>query len=249
MKKQLFVLALAAAVLFTACGQRADTIKADYNQEMVKESEQLETEQKEKFPEAESSEIPGALEAEIPDREIDSDFSKGIVSESGWESQWLGMRFVAPEGTRMASEEALAELMGISEELLEEDLSEAQMKYAELTSVREMMCYDESTKTNMIVSVDRLPFKMSEEAYAEQLAPALSAVSAMKYEKAGEDEQVEIAGIPYLRSRYQVEAMGQSVHTDYYIRMIDSRVVYVIVTYGKDGEELASSMVSGFAAY
>lgn len=232
MQKKLLLLILTAVVLLTACGQKADAIKTDNKQET-----------------AESLELPEDLQAEMPEQEETSEFLKGTVSESGWESQWIGMRFTAPDGTRMTSEEELAALMGISEELLSEDLSDIQIKYAELTSVREMMCYDERTKANVIVSVDQLPLKMSEEAYAEQLELSLSAVSAVKYEKADEDEQVEIAGISYLRSDYRVEAMGQSLHTDYYIRMMDDRVVSVVVTYGEDAQELAASMVDSFGTY
>ncbi len=249
MRKKLSLLILAAVVLLTACGQKADAIKTDNKQETAEGSDQEKQDKEADLPsEAEASELSEASQAEIPEQE-NSEFSKGTVSESGWESQWLGMRFTAPDGTRMASEEELAELMGISEDLLSEDLSDIQIKYAELTSVREMMCYDERTKANVIVSVDRLPLKMSEEAYAEQLELSLSAVSAMKYEKADEDEQVEIAGTSYLRSGYHVEAMGQSLHTDYYIRMIDDRVVSVVVTYGEDAQELASSMVDSFGTY
>ena len=250
MQKRLLLLTLTAVVLLTACGQKADVIKTDNKQETAEGSEQEKQDKETDRPsEEEALEPSEASQAEMPEQEENSEFSKGTVSESGWESQWLGMRFTAPDGTRMASEEELAELMGISEELLAEDLSDVQIKYAELTSVREMMCYDERSKANVIVSVDRLPLKMSEEAYAEQLELSLSAVSVMKYEKADEDEQVEIAGISYLRSDYHVEAMGQNLHTDYYIRMIDDRVVSVVVTYGEDAQEMASSMVDSFGTY
>lgn len=245
MWKNLFFLALVTVVLFTACGQKTDTIKTDNKQEMEEEQKKEDG----KNSDAGSLELPEVLQAKTPGQEMSSEFKKGTVSESGWESQWLGMRFTAPEGTRMTSEEILDELMGISEELLAEDLSDAQIEYAELTSVREMMCYDERTKTNVIVSVDRLPLEMSEEAYAQQLALSLSAVSAMKYERAGEDEQVEIAGAVYLRFGYRVETAGQSLHTDYYIRMIDDRVVSVITSYGEDGEELAFTMLNSFETY
>lgn len=245
MWKKLFFLGLVTVVLFTACGQKTDTIKTDNKQEIEEEQKQEDG----KNSDAGALEISEVSQAKTPGQDMSSEFKKGTVSENGWESQWLGMRFTAPEGTRMASEETLDELMGISEELLAEDLSDAQIKYAELTSVREMMCYDESTKTNVIVSVDRLPLEMSEEVYAQQLALSLSSVSVMKYERAGEDEQTEIAGISYLKSGYRVETAGQSLHTDYYIRMIDDRVVSVVVTYGEGGEKMASSMVSSFETY
>ncbi|MDE7248542.1 MAG: hypothetical protein K2N82_01365 [Lachnospiraceae bacterium] len=248
MQRKLILLILAMVVILTACGPKAAVEGNDHRQEITEETEKNREDEETDLPL--EAEFPEASQAEIPEQEeTASEFSKGTVSESGWESQWLNMRFTAPNGTRMASEEELDELMGISEELLLEDLSDVQIKYAELTSVREMMCYDERTKSNVIVSVDRLPLKMSEEIYAEQLEQSLLAVSAMTYEKAGENEKVEIAGMSYLRSGYQVETMGQHLHTDYYIRMIEDRAVSIVLTYGENGEELASSMVSSFEVY
>lgn len=249
MRKKLFLLVLAAAILLTACGQKADAGKTDSRQETEEESGQAGKDGQDPVSEAGALEIPEASQAAAPRQEMIPEFVKGTASESGWESQWLGMRFTAPEGTRMASAEALDELMGISEEIMAEDLGDAQMEDAEPANVREMMCYDERTKTNVIVSVDRLPLEMSGEDYAQQLALSLAAVSAMKYEKTGEDEQARIAGASYLKSGYRVEMGEQSLHTDYYIRMIDDRAVSVIVTYGEDGEKMALAMINSFETY
>lgn len=248
MGRKLFTLMLAAAVALTACGPKADVIDGGSKPEAAEElTEKLEEEPKPPF--KATPKQAGVSQAETAEEpEAAFEFVKGTVSESGWESQWLNMRFNAPEGTRMASKEQLTELMGISGELLAEDLDEAQLPDTELTTVREMMCYDERTKTNVIVSVDSLPARLPEEDYAKQLETALAAVSVMTYQRAGEDECVEIAGIPWLRSDYQVEAMGRSVHTDYYIRMIGDKVVSLIVTYGEDGEKLADSMIGSFEA-
>lgn len=257
MWKKLLLLMLAAVVMLTACGGKSDAERMDHGQDPAKESEAVsKDEEGEPDVEEDSSEAFQAerlqseeQEAAQEQEETISEFSKGTVSENGWESQWLNMRFTEPEGTRMVSQEELDTLMGISEELLSEDLSDAQIQYSELTSVREMMCYDEETQANVIVSVDWLPMKISEETYMEEIERTLSSISAMTYTRVDEDEVVEIAGASYFRSGYRVEAMGQSRYADYYVRMIDSRAVSLIVTYGEDGEEIAASMLSSFAAY
>ncbi|MCM1126866.1 MAG: hypothetical protein NC429_10390 [Lachnospiraceae bacterium] len=266
MRKKLVLLAVAAAVMITACAVRTGTEKKPGEPGMTQEESAIEEEGQSSGTEnqelsesfqAENQESPEVSQAEIPKQEAEEpagqeenvpEFSKGTLSESGWESEWIGMRFTAPEGSRMSTEEELDQLMGISEELLAEDLSKAQLKYAELISVREMMCYDELTKSNVIVNVDRMPFEMSEEDYSAQLELSLTSVSAMKYEKQGEDEMAEIAGIPYLKCVYRVEGMGQIMHTDYYVRMINDRAVSLAVTYGKGNEEQAASLLGGFSA-
>lgn len=257
MWKKLLLLMLAAVVMLTACGGKSDAERMDHGQDPAKESEAVskdeegEPDVEEDSSEAFQAERPQSEEQEAAEEheETISEFSKGTVSENGWESQWLNMRFTEPEGTRMVSQEELDTLMGISEELLSEDLSDAQIQYSELTSVREMMCYDEETQANVIVSVDWLPMKISEETYMEEIERTLSSISAMTYTRIDEDEVVEIAGASYFRSGYRVDAMGQSRYADYYVRMIDSRAVSLIVTYGEDGEEIAASMLSSFAAY
>lgn len=254
MRKKLLLLTLAAALMLTACAGKSD--KADEKQETAQEAEagQEEKEEDDQPSEAEASQdsqtqMPESEEPEEEPEEAVSEFSKGIVSESGWESQWIGLRFTAPEGTKMTTEEELAALMGISEDLLSEDLSEAQIKYAELTSVKEMMCYDEATNTNVIVGVDRMPIRISEEVFADQIEQSLTSLSAMTYERLGENETVDVAGIPYLRTGYRVEVGGQSMYMDYYVKMIEDRAVSLVLTYGEDSEELTSSMMEGFQAY
>lgn len=257
MRKKLLLLMLAAVVMLTACGGKSDAERMDHGQDPAKESEAVskdeegEPDLEEDSSEAFQAEMPQSEEQEAAQEQEETipEFSKGTVSENGWESEWLNMRFTEPEGTRMVSQEELDTLMGISEELLSEDLSDAQIQYSELTSVREMMCYDEETQANVIVSVDWLPMKISEETYMEEIERTLSSISAMTYTRVDEDEAVVIAGVPYVRAGYRVEAMGQSRYADYYVRMIDSRAVSLIVTYGEDGEEIAASMLSSFAAY
>lgn len=256
MRKKLVLSALAAAVMITACAGRTGT--GNEKSEPVAMQEESAVEEEEQLSGAENQEPSEIIQAEMPEQEAEEhegqeenvpEFSKGTLSGSSWESEWIGMRFTAPEGSRMSTEEELDQLMGISEELLAEDLSGAQLKYEELASVSEMMCYDELTKSNVVVSVDRMPFEMSEEDYSERLELLLTSVSALKYEKQGEDEAVEIAGIPYLKCTYRVEGLGQVMQTDYYVRMIGDRAVSLAVTFEEGNEEQAASLSGGFAAY
>lgn len=257
MKKKAALLALAMALAFTACGGKsgtegngdvqerteaeADPGKAQGEEPAEEEAEPQPTQEPEQTPEPEAAD-----EAEdIPE------FSKGSVDEKGWESEWAGMRFTAPEGMKMSTEEELNALMGLSAELLSDDLGEAQIKYAELTSVKEMMCVDQGTNANVIVSIDLLPMELTEELFSQALEETLSGISAMEYEKLGEDERVELAGISFLRSGYHVEAAGREMYLDYYLKTtgMGNRALSVVVTYGDGCEEQVSAMLEGFEPY
>ncbi len=254
MNKKVVLLALAMVLAFTACGRKAD----------IKETDSvLESDEEITGPEEERAEDPGAgdvqepEQASVPEAETgeaegtEPAFSKGTVYEDGWESEWAGMRFTAPEGMKMTTEEELDALMGVSADLLSEDLGEAELKYAELTSVKEMMCVDEGTNANVIVSVDLLPGKITEELFAQALEETLSNISAMEYESTGSNEWVEIAGLNFLKSGYYVEAVGKKMYMDYYMRStgLGYRAVSIVVTYGEGCEEQVRAMLEGFQSY
>ena len=86
MQKRLLLLTLTAVVLLTACGQKADVIKTDNKQETAEGAEQEKQDKETDRPsEEEALEPSEASQAEMPEQEENSEFSKGTVSESGWE--------------------------------------------------------------------------------------------------------------------------------------------------------------------
>lgn len=247
MKRRVALLALAMALAFTACGEKANIKEAgDANEKNEEEAKEHVEEQPTQEPEKEQS----AQEPEDEEKPVPV-FSKGTVDRYGWESEWVGLRFIMPEGMKMATEEELDALMGLSAEILSDDLGEEELKYAELASVKEMMCVDPETNANVIVSVDLLPVELSEELFAQALEETLSSISSMQYERLGDNERVELAGISFLRSGYYVEAVGQKMYLDYYLKTtgMGSRAVSIVVTYGDGCEEQANAMLEGFEAY
>lgn len=130
MKKKVLALALATAVLLTACGGQETA-----NEAPVEEA---------------TEEVVGEAE------ETASDYTKGISSETGYESEWLGIRFTAPEGAAMLTEEELNEMMGLGQEVLSEDFSDLQLQYAEMSTVSEMMCKAAEGTPNVVMSVEKM---------------------------------------------------------------------------------------------
>ena len=58
----------------------------------------------------ETTEDPFAAVEETEAEEVTEDaegFAKGVTTDDGWESKWLGIRYTAPAGTAMTSEEDL----------------------------------------------------------------------------------------------------------------------------------------------
>lgn len=249
MKKKLVVLVLAASMVLSACGAKAENAEANVETEMPTETEteaiaDVEAPVEEEAPaEAEVEE-----EAETPTAEA-ADYIKGVSTETGWESEWLGIRYVCPEGMKMSTEEELNTAMGLGQEVLSEDFSEAQLKYAELASVYEMMSADELGITNVIVSVEKLPMALTAELYMGAVKQQLAAMTAMAYEVAEETETVNLGGVEFLKLACMADYEGVSMYQDYYATVIDDRAVAIVLTYIEETKATAEAVVNAFTAY
>ena len=164
MKKKLVVLCMAVSLMLTACGSKVEV------QEPTMEAESepvVETDAEETVSQAEEVTMEVETETQAPEEESASDFVKGKVTNTGWESEWLGMRYVMADGMVMSTEEELNAMMGISQEMLSEEFSELQLKYAELNTVYEMMCTAADQASNVNVTLEKLPIKIDIDTYVD----------------------------------------------------------------------------------
>ena len=258
MKKKVLFMTLAAAVVLTACGGKTETESADVETAVTEEAD-VETEGEEAeeadTADAQEAEPEEAVEAEEEEtaeaaEEASSDYVKGTVTENGWESEWLGLRFTTPEGMTMSTDEELNEIMGLGEEVLSEDFSELQLEYAKMSSVYEMMSADEPGLTNVMVTAEKmLVSSMDAEAYADAVRQGLESVSQIDYTISEENENVTIGGTDFVKVSAAADYSGVSMYKDYYIGIIGDRAVSIAVTYVDDTADLANQVVNAFEAY
>lgn len=223
MKKKVLALALATAVLLTACGGQETANEApveEATEEVVEEAE-----------------------------ETASDYTKGISSETGYESEWLGIRFTAPEGAAMLTEEELNEMMGLGQEVLSEDFSDLQLQYAEMSTVSEMMCTAAEGTPNVVMSVEKMMADATAADYAEVLAQTLGQVTTMTYTIDSSDEVVTIGGKDFVKVAASVEYEGVSMKQNYYVMVQGDRAVSIALTFTPETEDAAEAMMNGFEAY
>ena len=88
--------------------------------------------------------------------EADSAYVKGVTTDNGWESEYWNLRFTAPEGVFMLSDEGMEALMGIGEDIISENYSEKQREYLEMTSLYEMLGTNAEGDANVAVTVEKL---------------------------------------------------------------------------------------------
>lgn len=249
MKKKLFLLCMAAALVLTACGSEteepvvAETVETEAPEE-VEEAAPVETEVVEAESET-AAEAESVEETETAEEEVS--FTKGILTETGWESEWLGMRFVTGDGMVMSTEEELNEAMGIGQEMLSEDFNELQLKYAELNTVYEMMCTAPDQVTNVSVSIENVMVDIDTDTFVDMFKATLGELSAMSMTFVNEGEDVTLAGKDFKKLQCEVDYEGITLLQDYYLAMQDSRAISIVITYLDEAE--AEKLMSGFQAY
>lgn len=252
MKKKLVVLCMAAALTLSACGSKAEEAKVAPALAEVEETIEANTQEEEPVavetevaePETVTEEIVEETTTEEPEK---PEYTKGIFTENGWESQWLGMRYVVSDGVVMSTEEELNAAMGIGQEMLSDDFTEMQLKYAELNTVYEMMCTGADQVTNLSVSVENVMIDMDTDTFVSAFKNTLSEVSAMTMTIVNEGEDVMVAEKEFKKLQCEVDYEGMSIFQDYYLAMKDGRAISIVVTYLDEAE--AEKLLDGFQAY
>lgn len=252
MKRKLLLVTLAAAVMLTACGgkEKSDstaetttTTEAEATPEAAAEDTGAETGDTETETEDAAAEAEDTAAAE-------GEYVKGTSTETGFESEWLGLRYTAPEGMVMSTEEELNEVMGMGQEMLSEDFSELQLEYAKMSSVYEMMSKNEAGTTNIIVTVEKLPSSnFSVEDYAEAIKTNLKAVTTITYTISDDLETVSVGGSDFTKITAQADYSGVNMHQDYYVRVIGDRAVSMALTYVDETASEAEAIINAFEAY
>lgn len=251
MKKKLVALCMAVSFVLTACGSKVDVqepaTEAMAETEAEEESEPTVTTE-ETVSEAEEVTTEVSTETqEETEVESASDFMKGKVSDAGWESEWLGMRYVPVDGMVMSTEEELNALMGVSMEMLSEDFNEIQLKFAELNTVYEMMCTAADKVSNVNLSLEKLPIKMDIDTYIDVVKTQLSGLTEMAITVTNEGEDVVVAGKDFKKLQSEVAYDGITLYQDYYMAMVEDRVIIIVVSY--IDEAAADNLMSCFQAY
>ena len=254
MKKRVFVLCMVAALALSACNSKTEEAKVapalaeEESVEPVVQEEAAETESVPVETEVAEAETETVAETEIATEEAkEPEFVKGIHTETGWESEWLGMRYVAADGVVMSTEEELDAVMSAGRETLSEDFSEAQLAYAELTTVYEMMCTAPDQVTNLSVSVENVMMEMDVDTFVSVFKNTLAEVSAMSMTITNEGEDVVVAGNTFKKLQCSVDYEGMTIYQDYYLATKDTRAISIVVTYLDAAE--AEKLMSGFQTY
>lgn len=178
--------------------------------------------------------------------EADSAYVKGITTDNGWESEYWNLRFTAPEGVFMLSDEGMEALMGIGEDIISENYSEKQREYLEMTSLYEMLGTNAEGDANVAVTVEKLMVRgMDTEDYKKAALLHLRMMQEPVYEILDDSGTAEIAGETFAMVKTRVDSGGEYFQ-DYYFRVSGDRALIITITYAEATSEQAAALFDGF---
>lgn len=254
MKKRVLALMIAVlSVCMTACGSTdisdVDAVVEESTvEDEVVEGAEVEESVDETATEEEATEevVEEETEEEVVEETASAGYYPGVLTETGYESEFLGFRYTTPEGFTIATEEEMEEMTEAGQELLSEDYSDLQMAYADIVTINELMVSDEYGIVNFNITLEKTAVDL--ETYVTLFKEQIAGLTAMTIEIVSEEE-AELAGSTYTKLTAQVESQGYVMWQEYYLRKQDERLVALVTTWldGMDAEK--ETMMSGFAAY
>ncbi len=256
MRKRTMLAVLFASMLLTACaGNKEEVTVLKAVNESAEGSAENEAAGAENSAENEAAGAENGIKKETvePERVEHSDtgnpgsYEKGTVTENGWESRWLGIRYSAPEKATMVTEEELDEIMVLGQEVLFEDFDRLELEYTKIPMVYEMMCIGEDGVTTVMITVERLPISADAETYFTSFKEQLKETSSMTYKVINNDGVTLIGDKEFQVLKCLVSYNGIELYQDYYVMIVGERVVNLVVTYKE--EDGIEEILKGFTVY
>lgn len=174
---------------------------------------------------------------------LEDTYVKGTITESGFESEWMNLRFTAQPGVIMRSQKELDEYMREDEGLADG----AAINYSEITSVGEMVAYYMSG-TNVIVSVERLPVLHTTTTDQEYLFILVENLETMGETEVGESfYTVDIGGEAYTGLSIARNVDRTVYIQEIFVRKQENRMIVIGVTYKESNIEEAENLLQAFS--
>jgi len=180
-------------------------------------------------------------------------YEKGVLTEHGFESKWIGLRFSAPKEAELSTQAELDETMRVLDEALYGGQAGAILDYTKLNVVYELEAVWPSNDLLMQVLVERLPEETaSVEEYAAQTKEELTQFAGDGIAYIIDDKlyPVNIGGQEFYNFGIITEYGSEvEVHQETYLKVQDGRLIMISFTSDKEADEQIQKILKSFSAY
>ncbi len=244
MKKGITLIAACVmAMLFVACGNSKGAEVPTPTLEPTATSTPM--------PEPTATSTPTPEPTATPIPALADTYEKGIITETGFESKWMDLRFTTQAGMHMLTQKELDTTMKQSLGMIYGEDADVFLDYASMSTVTEMMA-QYADGANVIVQVERLPLLYAAMTEEEYLSATLANLQAVTSEiTTGEDYYtLELGGETYLGLSTAADYnAGMLVYQEFLVRKQEGRMISVVVSYTDYSMENAQNFLKVFGAY
>ncbi|MBR6643590.1 MAG: hypothetical protein IKL28_08025 [Lachnospiraceae bacterium] len=185
---------------------------------------------------------------------VTDSYVKGIITENGFESKWMGLRFTKPATVIMATQEEMDAVMLQGSQVLYGENADAMFDYASLTTVNEMQATWLAGTPIVQIIVEKMPMAgFTEVDYLSAVITNLNATvatSGINYTFGEELYTVKLAGIEFTGLTVAMDAgVGTIVYQDYLVKEKDGRMILIAFSYVEAMESYLQEAVNAFSAY
>ncbi len=171
--------------------------------------------------------------------EAAKEYVQGITTETGWESQWLNMKFTAGEGVTMMSEADMDEVMSAGEEVTGTETDGFEYTY-------EMMASDATGVTSVGVIVEKA--LVSPEQYMEVLVQELEGMEGeITFSVVNGIVDQEFLGRPMKFVEVDSSYQGVNMVQTYMIGEQDGYLIEIIGTGTAETREALEGLMNSFS--
>lgn len=174
-------------------------------------------------------------------------YQKGILTENGFESKYLDLRFTAYEGCTMPDEEYMLQLADFGMEAVYSDVDKKTIDYAKANTFYEMMVVGPSQVANIMVMVEKVPITITKVSqYIDILKSGMDDVEELDYLFEDTTSSADLAGKSYTKLSATISGVMKQ---DFYVRKEGVRMISFVVTYTDDLKQEADELLAQFQKY
>lgn len=261
MKKITIAFALAAAMMLAACGGNGgkdisapsqedvqksaeDDIQKEDNDASRTESEDASQAEDNGASQTESEEVSRSDSGQMPE------YSLGEFTDTGYQSSYMGYQFTTPEGCALAAEEELAEMAGMSAEILEEDLGKQFAEMAKNSVVFDLYAIYPDTNTNINVTLTPNTMNITDiNLVADASIQQLEAMETMEVKVSEERSTVQVAGKDYLFFTADTSYEDIAIKQECYMTLYNDKIISMAISYQEGNEAQRDALLAAFSEF
>lgn len=178
------------------------------------------------------------------EEEADEDgYVRGKVTDTTFESEWIGLRYELPKGFTMSSESDMDDILRAGGSLIYEDKADDIVDYAKMVMVYEMMAQDRYGNV-LTMFVEKTSFDI--DTYVASIKMQMGNVDTIDITM-DDGETVEVGGVEFEKYSLKLDYGGMEIKEDYYLKKKGDRMICMLIGYSED--EAAEKIMSGFSPY